>query len=131
DPIWTWSDGNPADGQTAFREDAIKFEGGYMTLTATKPDGCPASDNECIDLGRESFGEAQAPGVKATQKAMGVWSGELRSKYTNYRYGRYEVQMQPPKQPAGNFLSTMFIFRTPKNVVWNEIDIELEPWHGT
>lgn len=129
DPIWTWSDGNPADGQTGFREQNIKFEGGYMTLTAEKPEGCTPAENDCID-GRDSFGEAQAPGVKATIGPMGVWSGELRSKYNNYRYGRYEVKMIPPNVPAGNFLSTMFIFRTPKNVVWNEIDIELEPWKG-
>lgn len=130
DPIWTWSDGNPVDGQTGFREEAIKFEGGYMTLTADKPQGCAAATNDCIDE-RDSFGEAQAPATKASIKAMGVWSGELRSKYNNYRYGRYEVKLQPPNQPTGNFLSTMFIFRTPKNVVWNEIDIELEPWKGS
>lgn len=130
DPIWTWSDGNPSDGQTAFREEAIKFEGGYMTLTADKPAGCTVEQNNCIDP-RDAFGEAQAPGVKASIGPMGVWSGELRSKYNNYRYGRYEVKLLPPNQPMGNYLSTMFIFRTPKNVVWNEIDIELEPWKAS
>jgi hypothetical protein len=129
DPIWTWSDGAPADGQTSFREEAIKFEGGYMTLTADKPAGCAANQNSCI-APRKSYGEAQAPATQADLGPMGVYSGELRSKYNNYRYGRYEVKLQPPNQPMGNFLSTMFIFRTPKNVQWNEIDIELEPWHG-
>ena len=37
----------------------------------------------------------------------------------NYRYGRYEVKFQAPvenmgKTGDGNFLSTMFTFRTPK-----------------
>jgi beta-glucanase (GH16 family) len=129
DKIWTWSDGAPADGQTSFREEAIKFEGGYMTLTADKPAGCAANQTQCIPP-RKSYGEAQAPGTQADLGLMGVYSGELRSKYNNYRYGHYEVKMQPPNQPMGNFLSTMFIFRTPKNVQWNEIDIELEPWHA-
>jgi beta-glucanase (GH16 family) len=127
DPIWTWSDGNPADGQTGFREEAIKFDGGYMTLSADKPPGCTASEKTCI-APRDSFAEAQAPSTKASIGEMGVWSGELRSKYNNYRYGRYEAKLQPPNQPNGNYLSMMYVFRTPKNVVWTEIDVMLEPW---
>jgi beta-glucanase (GH16 family) len=70
---------------------------------------------------------------------MNVWSGEFRTKYNNYRYGRYEARYAAPSSnpayaanPAGNvgngnFLATMFIFRTPKWSTWNEIDVELEP----
>lgn len=140
DPIWTWSDGSPADGQTGFREEQIKFEGGYMTLTAEMPPGCtPTNGNpECI-APRMSYGEAKGPNAQDQVGAMGVWSGELRSKYNNYRYGRYEAKFAPPVAnaagkdgvgTAGNYLSTLFVFRTPKNIVWNEIDIELEPHQG-
>ncbi len=60
-----------------------------------------------------------------------VLSGEFRTKYNNYRYGRYEVKFAAPvenmgKTGDGNFLSTMFTFRTPKWSKWRELDIELE-----
>jgi hypothetical protein len=139
DPIWTWSDGSPQDGQTAFREEQIKFEGGYMTITAESPCAAKTTNSGCV-AGYDSHGEALAPNPTKPIADMGVSSGELRTKYNNYRYGRYEAKFAAPKaNPAnltttdksggsGNFLSTMFIFRTPKNIDWNEIDIELEPW---
>src|SRR5262249_22353596 len=62
-------------------------------------------------------------------------SGEMRSKYNNYRYGHYEVRYHSPvanpDPTKGGYLSTMFIFRTPKWKTWNEIDIELEPGGGS
>jgi hypothetical protein len=138
DPIFTWSDGSPADGQTGFRKEQLTFKDGKMLITAEAPAGCAAKTTNagCVP-GRTSFGEAQAPATKANVGAMGVWSGELRSKYNNYRYGRYEAKYTAPvanpgqeatDNMSGNYLSTMFIFRTPKNVQWNEIDVELEPW---
>src|SRR5262249_51977138 len=57
-------------------------------------------------------------------------------KYNNYRYGHYEGRFHAPSanpghetDPAnsGNFLSSLFTFRTPKWQTWNEIDVELEP----
>src|SRR5260221_6879312 len=57
-------------------------------------------------------------------------SGERRTKYNNYRYGRYEVRFHAPAA-AGGFLATMFAFRTPKWQTWNEVDLELEPMDGT
>ncbi len=138
DPVMTWSDGSPADGQTGFRKDQIGFAGGRMTITAEAPAGCEAKTTNaaCIPP-RMSYGEALSPAAQNTVNAMGVWSGELRSRYNNYRYGRYEVKFTGPianpgqeatDNMSGNYLSTMFVFRTPKNVKWNEIDIELEPW---
>jgi beta-glucanase (GH16 family) len=64
-----------------------------------------------------------------------VWSGELRTRYNNYRYGRYEVKMAAPiANPgqqnndgmSGNFLAMMFAYRTPRNVQWAEIDVILQ-----
>jgi Glycosyl hydrolases family 16 len=137
DPIFTWSDGSPADGQTGFRKENIGFAGGKMTLTAESM--CPAktTNSGCYPPRPMVYGEALAPGASASIPAMGVWSGELRSKYNNYRYGRYEAKFAAPianpgqegtDNMSGNYLSTLFIFRTPKNTVWNEIDVELEPW---
>ncbi len=138
DPVMTWSDGSPADGQTGFRKEQIGFAGGRMTITAEAPAGCAAkTTNAACIPGRMAFGEAMNPNAQANVGMMGVWSGELRSKYNNYRYGRYEVKFTAPianpgqegtDNMSGNYLATMFVFRTPKNVKWNEIDIELEPW---
>jgi hypothetical protein len=140
DPVWTWSDGNPADGQTGFREQQVKIEGGYLTLTAEMPPGCnPTNGNPGCIPPRMSYGEAQNPNTQGSLAPMGVWSGELRTKYNNFRYGRYEAKYAPPVAnaagkdgvgTAGNYLSTFFVFRTPKNIAWNEIDIELEPHKG-
>lgn len=145
DPIWTWSDGSPQDGQTRFREEAITFKDGNMEITADVKAGCaPKTTNAACLEPYPSHGEAFDPNPTKQIVPMGVWSGELRTKYNNYRYGRYEVKLAAPTaNPAmpnttdkaggasGNFLSTMFIFRTPKNLDWNEIDIELEPWGTT
>jgi len=136
DPVMTWSDGAPESGQTGFRKEQLTFAGGKMLITAQPADGCASKTTNpgCVPP-RPSFGEAKDPNAQAQVEAMGVWSGELRSKYNNYRYGRYEAKFSAPlanpaqatMSNASGFLATMFLFRTPKNVQWNEIDVELEP----
>src|SRR5207253_2082300 len=51
-------------------------------------------------------------------------SGELRSKYNLFRWGRYEVSMKAPTLD-GNYIMSMFSFRTPHYQEWREIDFEL------
>ena len=135
DPIFTWSDGSPESGQTGFRKDNITFAGGKMVITAESTCAAKTTNSSCYDA-RTSYGEAQNPNATAVVGKMGVYSGELRTKYNNYRYGRYEVKFKAPianpgqeatDNMSGDYLSTMFVFRTPKNVSWNEIDVELEP----
>ncbi|HWZ92427.1 MAG TPA: glycoside hydrolase family 16 protein, partial [Polyangiaceae bacterium] len=127
DPIMTWSDGSPVDGQTRFRKEQITFSGGKMVITAQPPDGCaPQTGNaQCIP-GGTSYAEPAQGSSTGTVGKMGIWSGEIRTKYNNYRYGRYEAKYHAPAN-TGGFLSTMFVFRTPKWTIWNEIDNELEP----
>jgi beta-glucanase (GH16 family) len=52
-------------------------------------------------------------------------SGELRSLYNNFRYGRYEVRMKAPST-GSNYIFTMFAYRTPAYLLWREIDIEVQ-----
>jgi hypothetical protein len=127
DPILTWSDGSPVDGQTRFRKEQIAFADGKMIITAQPPDGCaPQTGNAGCIPGGTSYAEP-APGMSTgSVGTMGVWSGEVRTKYNNYRYGRYEAKYHAPAN-TGGFLSTMFVFRSPKWTIWNEIDNELEP----
>lgn len=130
DPIWTWSDGAPQDGQTNFGEDNITFANGKMIIKAEVGAGAnctPKAASTCYPP-RPSYGEAFSDVPTPRQiEATGVKSGELRTRYNNYRYGRFEVKYKSPNMPAGNYLSTMFVFRTPKDVDWNEIDVELSP----
>ena len=124
DPIWTWSDGGPKpDSQVHFQKEAITFQGGRMIITASQPAGgvAPSTSYAENDLCQRTTNLGKLP----------VASGEFRTKYNNYRYGRYEVQLKAPVENGGNggdgnFLATLFAFRTPKWNFWNEIDIELE-----
>ena len=121
DPIWTWSDGGPPEGQARFQKDQITFAGGQMIITAVAKN-VPSSI---------SYAEPDLNKTTGTPHACAVASGEFRTKYNNFRYGRYEVKYQAPVENGGagadgNFLSTMFTFRTPKWKEWRELDLELE-----
>jgi beta-glucanase (GH16 family) len=127
DKIWTYSDGAPADGDTWFGKDQITFSNGQMKLTAT-PQAIPA--------GYTSYSESDFNSATGKPTGRHFLSGEFRTKYNNYRYGHYEVNYKTPvANPAmptkGGYLSTMFLFRTPKWITWNEVDLELEPMDGT
>jgi hypothetical protein len=121
DCFWTWSDGGLTEGQVRFMQSQITFSStvtddtaghtGYMILTANNTPA-PAS---------MSYAENSQITMKANI------SGELRTKYNNYRYGWYEARYKSPPSTEGNYISTMFIFRTPKTLTWREIDIELTP----
>jgi hypothetical protein len=121
DPIWTWSDGGPPEGQARFVEPQITFAGGQMIITAV-------SQNVPSSI---SYAEPDQNKTTGMPHACDVASGEFRTKYNNFRYGRYEVKYQAPVENGGtgadgNFLSTMFTFRTPKWKEWRELDLELE-----
>jgi endo-1,3-1,4-beta-glycanase ExoK len=108
DPNWTWSDGGLSEGQVRFIQSQIKFAGGNMQIITEKvaqPTGMSYAENSTI--GPEPLS-----------------SGEFRTKYNNYRYGWYEARYKPPTS-TGNFISTLFAFRTPKSIAWREIDNEL------
>jgi hypothetical protein len=114
DPIWTWSDGGLPEGGVRFFKDAITFAGGKMLITVSRQNA----------PGSNSYAEPVADGDVGFVPAKPLRSGELRTKLNNYRYGRYEVRLKPPTG-NGNFISTLFVFRTPKFEDWREIDIEL------
>ncbi|HEY3667848.1 MAG TPA: hypothetical protein VGL19_17720, partial [Polyangiaceae bacterium] len=130
DPVFTWSDGIPNDSQTNFAEGNITFANGRMILTAQSK-CAPANNNTSCYVPRTSYAESYSDEAIPRQRpGTGVTSGEFRTKYNNYRYGRYEVKYTAPATTIGNFLSTMFVFRTPTNLAWNEVDNELEPNQG-
>ena len=116
DKIWTWSDGALSEGQVRYTKEAITFTDGKMKITTSKP-AAPLA-------GGQSFAENGTVGTFPLQ------SGEFRTKHNNYRYGRYEARIKAPvpvaaDMAAGNFINTLFTFRTPKVEDWREIDIEI------
>ncbi|HET6283215.1 MAG TPA: glycoside hydrolase family 16 protein [Polyangia bacterium] len=108
DPVWTWSDGALDEGQVRMTKGAITFGNGRMRLTVS----------------RQATGGGMSYSEDKNVNAQPLSSGELRTKYNNFRYGRYEVRFKPPTS-RGNFISTMFTFRTPKTIFWRELDVEL------
>eukprot|EP00930_Biecheleria_cincta_P051628 TRINITY_DN3683_c0_g1_i1.p1 TRINITY_DN3683_c0_g1~~TRINITY_DN3683_c0_g1_i1.p1 ORF type:complete len:253 (-),score=27.01 TRINITY_DN3683_c0_g1_i1:621-1379(-) len=102
DPIWTWSDGGLKEGQVRFTKEQIHFSGGKMQIRVQKNTGW-----------QEPCSHAQAEEVPRKP----LVSGELRTRYNMFRYGRYEVRMRAPQvqflkpQVDGNFVASMFVFR--------------------
>ena len=115
DPIWTWSDGGLSEGAVRFVKDGITFRDGKMVLTA-RQQRVPRSPSYAEPDPNADVGEVLTKDLS---------SGELRSKFNNYRYGRYEARMKAPTTNGGNFIATLFVFRTPKFYQWREIDIEV------
>jgi beta-glucanase (GH16 family) len=114
DPVWTWSDGGLTEGGVRFVKDALAFRDGKLVITAR---------NEAAP-GSTSFAEAPLQASAGFVAAKALKSGELRTRFNNFRYGRYEARLEPPTS-AGNFIATMFVLRTPKFQEWREIDIEV------
>lgn len=113
-PVWTYSDGALGEGRVRFAKEGISFENGIMKITASS----------MAMPGGMSFAEYGQVGLKPLR------SGELRTRYNNYRWGRYEARFKAPQPTAtpgapGNLIATLFAFRTPKNINWREIDIEV------
>ncbi|CAE8709837.1 unnamed protein product, partial [Polarella glacialis] len=118
DPIWTWSDGGLSEGQVRFAKEQIRFENGNMKIVAE-----PISSS----IHTQSCSNAEV-GRVAQKKLV---SGEMRARYNQFRYGRYEARMKAPEvQPGnpnidGNFVATMFVYKDAKFNHWREIDFEV------
>jgi endo-1,3-1,4-beta-glycanase ExoK len=109
DPNWTYGDGALYEGMTRMVKENISFENGSLTLKIS----------DTPQPGAYSFSAADNVAAKPLS------SGELRTIYNNYRYGRYEVRMKAPSN-GSNYIFTMFTYRTPAYLLWREIDIEVQ-----
>jgi beta-glucanase (GH16 family) len=109
DPNWTYGDGALHEGMTRMVKENISFANGSMVLQIT----------DTPQPGAYSFSAADNVAAKPLS------SGELRTIYNNFRYGRYEVRMKAPSS-GSNYIFTMFAYRTPAYLAWREIDIEVQ-----
>jgi beta-glucanase (GH16 family) len=119
DPYWTYSDGFSDQAQARFVKSAISFAEGNAQITMNKPNGGAPTG--------PSYAEGNAQQYPYPfDYASPQTSGELRTKYNNFKYGYYEFRIKPPVNNNGNFIAAAFVFRTPKWQDWRELDIELQ-----
>jgi endo-1,3-1,4-beta-glycanase ExoK len=113
DPIWTYSDGGEPEGNTRFTKDRLSFSGGSLRITVDDQDVATSY----------SYAEDDDVPFKSQR------SGELRTKYNNYRYGRYEARIKAPYPGTGmtdgNFILSFFVSRQPKIQEWRQIEFQL------
>lgn len=109
DPNWTYGDGALYEGMTRMVKENISFTNGSMVLEIT----------DTAQPGAYSFSAADNVAAKPLS------SGELRTIYNNFRYGRYEARMKAPST-GSNYIFTLFAYRTPAYLLWREIDIEVQ-----
>jgi hypothetical protein len=121
DDIWTYSDGFSDQAQARFIKGAITFANGSALITMNKPAG-GAPIGPTYAEGNMGANGYPAPFNFASPQT----SGELRTKYNNFKYGYYEFRIKPPTNTTGNFIAAAFTFRTPKWQDWRELDIELQ-----
>ena len=119
DPIWTYSDGFSDQAQARFIKSAISFANGSAQITMDRPAGGAPPGPTYAESTQAAF-----PAPVNTNPAL--TSGELRTKYNNFKYGYYEFRIKPPVNTTGNFIAAAFVFRTPKWQDWRELDIELQ-----
>jgi beta-glucanase (GH16 family) len=118
DPNWTYSDGFGDNRYTRYVKQAITFTGGNAVITATG-DGV-------TNPGYPTFAEGELNNFPAVVTGTTtVKSGELRTKYQNWRYGRFEARMKTPNN--SNVIGAFFTFRNPKWLEWREIVFEITP----
>jgi beta-glucanase (GH16 family) len=118
DANWTYSDGFGDNRYTRYVKQAITFTGGNAVITATN-DGV-------TNTGYPTFAEGVASAFPdIVTGTTTVKSGEFRSKYQNWRYGRFEARMKAAKNT--NVISAFFTFRNPKWKDWRELDVEITP----
>jgi beta-glucanase (GH16 family) len=120
DPNWTYSDGFGDNRWTRYKKEAISFTGGNAVLTAATPPG------GVVNTGYPTYAEGELNAFPAiTTGTTTVESGELRTKYQNWRYGRFEARMKTPKN--SNVIGAFFTFRNPKWQDWRELTFEITP----
>eukprot|EP00929_Paragymnodinium_shiwhaense_P064588 TRINITY_DN3237_c0_g1_i1.p1 TRINITY_DN3237_c0_g1~~TRINITY_DN3237_c0_g1_i1.p1 ORF type:complete len:603 (-),score=97.36 TRINITY_DN3237_c0_g1_i1:144-1952(-) len=118
DPIWTWSDGGLRESAVRFVKEQVLFEDGKMIIEVSNKRPYPEMQS-CSMASKEYVPHKP------------LISGELRSRYNMFRYGRYETRMKAPEvQPGnpdvnGNYIATMFVYRDANAHHWREIDFEL------
>ncbi|MDB5104597.1 MAG: lichenase [Fibrobacteres bacterium] len=130
DPVWEPSDGGFNDNRVRFNPGNILFKDDAMVFKmdkVTQPASYTKSESDnCATTVVNPF----CVNGKFTAQERPITGAEVRTKNNHFRYGRYEVKIDPPERGPGpntadGFLAAMFTWFTPRDLHWREIDVEI------
>jgi beta-glucanase (GH16 family) len=138
DAVWEPSDGGFGGNRVRFSPDNIVFKNDAMvfridnapqpaSFSKSEGDNCEA-DGVTTNL---TFCTAQNPNGGAKFAPPSDFKGaEIRTKNNHFRFGRYEITIDPPDRGPGagtadGFIAAMFTWFTPRDFHWRENDIEV------
>ena len=138
DPVWEPSDGGFGGNRVRFHPDNITFKGDAMvfridntpqpaSFSHSEGDNCEA-DGVTKNL---QFCTASNPNGGAKFAPPADFKGaEVRTRNNDFRFGRYEVNIDPPDRGPGpgtadGFIAAMFTWFTPRDFHWRENDVEV------
>lgn len=138
DTVWEPSDGGFGGNRVRFSPDNLIFKNDALVLRIDKtPQPASFSHSEgdnCEAAGvttNLAFCTASNPngGAKFAPPAD-FKGGEVRTRNNHFRFGRYEVNIDPPDRGtavgnADGFIAAMFTWFTPRDFHWRENDVEV------
>ena len=138
DVVWEPSDGGFGGNRVRFHPDNIVFKNDAMYLRIDKTPQ-PASFSHSEGDNCEADGvtknlayctSANPNGGAKFAPAADFKGAEVRTRDNHFRFGRYEISIDPPDKGPGagtadGFIAAMFTWFTPRDLHWRENDIEV------
>lgn len=138
DVVWEPSDGGFGGNRVRFHPGNLIFKDDALFLRIEKtPQPASFSYSEGQNCEADgvtknlAFCTAGNPNGGAKFAPPSEFKGaELRTKNNHFRFGRYEVNIDPPNRGPGpgtanGFIAAMFTWFTPRDLHWRENDIEI------
>lgn len=131
DIVWEPSDGGFGDNDVRFNPSQLSFKDDALYMKMEKiHQAASLSHSESMNCD-PSASVSECPNKTTfTADTTAFVSGEVRTKTKGFRFGRYEITIDPPDNGtnignADGFLAAMFTWFTPRDLHWREIDIEI------
>lgn len=138
DPVWEPSDGGFGGNRVRFHPDNIFFKNDGMYLKIEKtPQPASFSYSEGMNCEPDGVtrnlvycGASNPNGGPKYAPAADFKGAEVRTRNNHFRFGRYEITIDPPDRGPGpgtadGFIAAMFTWFTPRDLHWRENDIEV------
>ncbi|GEM_PF-7100669 len=131
DIVWEPSDGGFGDNAVRFKPDHIIFKDNALFMKMENiPQAKSISHSESQNCDKTAANSECPDKTTFNADTTSFVSGEIRTTNKNFRFGRYEINIDPPDNGtavgnADGFLAAMFTWFTPRDLNWREIDIEI------
>ena len=137
DPVWEPSDGGFGGNRVRFHPDNLVFKNDALFLRIDKtpqPASLSYSEGqncEAPGVTTNDFCTSANPNGGAKFAPPSEFKGaEIHTRNNDFRFGRYEVNIDPPNRGPGagtadGFIAAMFTWYTPRDHHWRENDIEI------